>query len=126
MRAVIMRSKQLVVDEFASPEPGPGKVLVKTLACGICGSDLHALRHGAEFVETSNRTGNMFDMDLQRDVVMGHEFCAAVVDHGVDTQRTIKVGTPLFAQCRYSCAPTAYIRSVTQTKIRVATGNLCV
>lgn len=95
MRAVIMRGKQLVVDEFANPEPGPGEVLVKTLACGICGSDLHALRHGAELVETSNRTGNMFDMDLQRDVVMGHEFCAEVVDYGVDTQRTIKVGTPI-------------------------------
>ena len=33
------------------PEPGPGEVLVKTLACGICGSDLHALRHAEQFVE---------------------------------------------------------------------------
>src|SRR5262245_44486064 len=46
MRAAIMRGKQLVVDDLPLPEPGPGEVLVRTLACGICGSDLHALKHG--------------------------------------------------------------------------------
>ena len=32
------------------PRPGPrtGQVLTKVLACGICGSDLHLLHHGAE------------------------------------------------------------------------------
>ena len=97
MKAAIMRNQQLVVDDVATPDPGPGEVLVKTLACGICGSDLHALRHGQEFVDTSNRTGNIFDMDLSRDVVMGHEFCAEVVDYGPDTERTIKPGTPVCA-----------------------------
>jgi len=43
MRATVMRNKKLVVAEIATPEPGPGEALVKTLACGICGSDLHAL-----------------------------------------------------------------------------------
>jgi len=95
MRAAIMRNRQLVVDEMPTPDPGPGEVLVKTIACGICGSDLHALRFGKEFVETSNRTGNVFDMDVNRDVVMGHEFCAEVVDYGSDTNREIAVGTPV-------------------------------
>mgnify|MGYP006159634917 CR=1 FL=1 len=97
MRAAIMRNKQLVVDKLPIPEPGPGEVLVKTLACGICGSDLHALRHGQEFVDTSNRTGDIFDMDLSRDVVMGHEFCAEIVAHGPETQATIKVGAAVCA-----------------------------
>src|SRR6266852_4545910 len=45
MRATVMRNKRLVVTDLPQPEPGPGEVMVKTLACGICGSDLHALRH---------------------------------------------------------------------------------
>jgi threonine dehydrogenase-like Zn-dependent dehydrogenase len=31
-------------------------------------------------------------MDLGRDVVMGHEFCAEIVDHGPGTARTLPVG----------------------------------
>jgi threonine dehydrogenase-like Zn-dependent dehydrogenase len=43
MRAAVMRKGALVVDEVEDLRPGPGQILVKTLACGICGSDLHAL-----------------------------------------------------------------------------------
>jgi threonine dehydrogenase-like Zn-dependent dehydrogenase len=92
MRAAVMRSNRLVVAEIPLPEPGPGEVLVKTLACGICGSDLHALKHGEAFVEASRRAGSIFTMDLGRDVVMGHEFCAEIVAHGPDTRRTLGVG----------------------------------
>jgi threonine dehydrogenase-like Zn-dependent dehydrogenase len=97
MRATIMRNRRLVVDELPIPDPGPGEVLVKTLACGICGSDLHMLRHGEQFVETTRRAGGVFDMDLQGDVVMGHEFCAEVVAHGPDTQRVLSAGTHVCA-----------------------------
>ncbi len=90
MRAAIMRDRRLVVDEMAAPIPGPGEVLVKTLACGICGSDLHALKHADQFVE--NAPGGM-SMDLSRDVVMGHEFCAEVLDHGPGTHGRLAVGT---------------------------------
>lgn len=93
MRAAVMRHRELVVDELPIPRPQAGEVLVKTLACGICGSDLHALKHGEEFVETSRRTGGVFDMDLDRDVVMGHEFCAELVEHGPDTRGTLRAGT---------------------------------
>jgi threonine dehydrogenase-like Zn-dependent dehydrogenase len=31
-------------------------------------------------------------MDLARDVVMGHEFCAEIVEHGPGTRRTLPVG----------------------------------
>ena len=48
MRATVMRDWQLRVDDLADPTPGPGQVLTKVLACGICGSDLHMLQHGAE------------------------------------------------------------------------------
>jgi threonine dehydrogenase-like Zn-dependent dehydrogenase len=93
MRAAVMRDRKLVVADVPVPEPGPGDVLVRTLACGICGSDLHALKHADKFVETARRAGNPRVMDLGRDVVMGHEFCAEIVEHGPSTTRALPVGT---------------------------------
>ena len=93
MRAAVMRDRRLVVADLPVPEPGPGEVLVKTLACGICGSDLHALKHAEQFVAASRRAGSVFTMDLSRDVVMGHEFCAELVEHGPGARRTLPAGT---------------------------------
>jgi len=36
--------KPLVFQEWAVPSPGPGQILVKTEACGVCHTDLHAAR----------------------------------------------------------------------------------
>ena len=55
MRAVVMRNKELVVDTVPDPEPGPGEAIVKTLACGICGSDLHALKFADNMVDDRAR-----------------------------------------------------------------------
>jgi len=90
MRATVMRDWQLRVDDLADPTPGPGQVLTKVLACGICGSDLHMLQHGAESRRLMEElTGDrppdpmqikMFEPGL--DTVMGHEFCCEVVELG--------------------------------------------
>lgn len=85
MRAAVMRNSRLVVDTLPDPEPGPGEVLVKTLACGICGSDLHALTHADQVVEAARDSDAPFNLDPSRDVVLGHEFCAEVIDYGPDT-----------------------------------------
>ncbi|HVM10615.1 MAG TPA: zinc-binding dehydrogenase [Acidimicrobiales bacterium] len=92
MRAAVMRNKQLVVDEIADPVPQSGQVLVRTLACGICGSDLHTLQHGEQMVELSKESGAPFVMDLSRDVVMGHEFSAEVVEIGPDAGDNLRPG----------------------------------
>ena len=93
MRAVVMLNHELTVEDIPVPEPGPGEVLVKTLACGICGSDLHALKHTEKLVEVSERSNGVFNMDLSRGIVMGHEFCFEVVDFGPNTDRSLKAGT---------------------------------
>jgi threonine dehydrogenase-like Zn-dependent dehydrogenase len=97
MRATVMRNSKLVVDTLPDPEPGPGEVLVKTLACGICGSDLHALKHAHKVVEAAKISDVPFNMDPGRDIVMGHEFCAEVLDFGSDTQRSLKPGSRVVA-----------------------------
>jgi threonine dehydrogenase-like Zn-dependent dehydrogenase len=93
MRAAIFRNGEIVVDTLAEPKPASGQVLVKTLACGICGSDLHARKHAHRMVELSRYFPGRKPMDLARDVVFGHEFCCEIIDYGPGTQRKFKAGT---------------------------------
>src|SRR5205823_6969754 len=85
MRAAVMRKGQLLVDDVADPTPGPGQALVRTLACGICGSDLHFLKHGQRMVDLSKETNGVALLDLDRDLIMGHEFSAEILELGPDT-----------------------------------------
>ena len=93
MRAAVVRDRRLIAAEVPLPEPGPGEVLVRTLACGICGSDLHALKHMDRFAAAYVRADGTPIVDFGRDVVMGHEFCAEIVEHGPGTTRGLKTGT---------------------------------
>jgi threonine dehydrogenase-like Zn-dependent dehydrogenase len=93
MRAAIFRDGEIVVDTLPELEPGAGEVLVKTLACGICGSDLHARKHAHRMVEMSRFFPGRKPMDLSRDVVFGHEFCCEVLDYGPAAARKLKAGT---------------------------------
>jgi threonine dehydrogenase-like Zn-dependent dehydrogenase len=93
MRAVVRRQKQLVSDEIAEPVPAAGQVLVRTLACGICGSDLHALHHFEHMLDLGRRAGSASKTDPARDIVFGHEFCAEILDHGPGTSTRLKAGT---------------------------------
>jgi threonine dehydrogenase-like Zn-dependent dehydrogenase len=97
MKAVVRRSTSLVVDEVPDPVPIPGTVLVRTLACGICGSDLHALTHMDRMVEGAARSGSVFRLDPSRDVVMGHEFAAEVLEYADGSSRPHPVGTRVCA-----------------------------
>ena len=78
MRAAFTRQGTIVVDTAEDPTPSSGEVLVKTLACGICGSDLHALRHGHEMVASQKETGGPLVYDADRDLIMGHEFLSLI------------------------------------------------
>ena len=93
MRAAVMRDAKIVVDTVPEPEPLAGEILVGTLVCGICGSDLHALQHCELMVEASREAGAPTVMDLSRDVIMGHEFCAEILDYGPNTTGQHKKGS---------------------------------
>ena len=97
MKAAIFRGGDIVVDTLPEPVPARGQVLVKTLACGICGSDLHAAKHAHRMVAVTRRIPGRVPMDLSRDVVFGHEFCCEVLDYGPDTDRKVKPGTRVCA-----------------------------
>jgi threonine dehydrogenase-like Zn-dependent dehydrogenase len=97
VKAAIYRNGDLVVDTMPEPVPQAGQALVKTLACGICGSDLHAARHAHRMVAVTKRIPGRVPMDLSRDIVFGHEFCCEVVDYGPKTEKKLKAGTRVCA-----------------------------
>ena len=75
----------MVAADVADPVPTFGQILCRTLACGICGSDLHFVKHGRHLVELSKGSPLEAELDLDRDVFMGHEFSAEVLEVGPDT-----------------------------------------
>jgi 2-desacetyl-2-hydroxyethyl bacteriochlorophyllide A dehydrogenase len=89
MRASVLRDGRMVYrDDVADPVPGPGQVLVAVRSCGICGSDLHFAAHGSQVLTmTSEVSGGAsgMDVDLGRDIFMGHEFSAEILEAGPDT-----------------------------------------
>jgi L-iditol 2-dehydrogenase len=53
----------------ATPTPGPGEVLIRVTAVGLCGSDQHWYREGG-----------IGDAGLVRPLVLGHEFGGVILD----------------------------------------------
>ena len=97
MRAAVLREGRMVCrDDIPDPVPGPGQVLVGVRSCGICGSDLHFAKYGAEVLslskEMADSLGGGMNVDLSHDIFMGHEFSAEVLEAGPDTD-TYPAGT---------------------------------
>ena len=74
---IIGGQSQVELREFPVPEPGPGQVLVRMRAAGMCGSDLHNIY----------RTMNLDDPGHYRGCIAGHEPCGVVEAVGPDCQR---------------------------------------
>jgi threonine dehydrogenase-like Zn-dependent dehydrogenase len=99
--AVLHDGEILVRDDVPEPVPATGQVLVQVRACGICGSDLHFVKHGHKMLELGKQMkggpqmgggGDRAELDLDADIYMGHEFSAEVLEAGPDTD-TLKPGT---------------------------------
>jgi (R,R)-butanediol dehydrogenase / meso-butanediol dehydrogenase / diacetyl reductase len=65
--AVYKRLNEMAVIDVPKPRAAAGEVVLKVHACGICGSDLHAVQYG---------------LGLQPNSIMGHEFCGEVHEVG--------------------------------------------
>jgi L-iditol 2-dehydrogenase len=74
MKALVLKEYgRLAVDEVARPVPGPGEVLVRVRACGICGSDVHGM---------DGSTGRRIPP-----LIMGHEGAGEIAEVGAGVGR---------------------------------------
>jgi len=99
MRAMLFRSagKPLIETRLPIPEPGPGKVRVKVLACAVCRTDLHVV------------DGELTEPKLP--LVPGHEIVGVVEKLGPDTSLLRigeRVGIPWLG---FTCGSCQYCRS---------------
>jgi Threonine dehydrogenase and related Zn-dependent dehydrogenases len=65
--AILKKPLEIAMEELPVPRPGSGEVLVKVMAVGVCGSDVHYYEHG--------RIGPYV---VESPLILGHE-CAGVV-----------------------------------------------
>jgi L-iditol 2-dehydrogenase len=67
---------ELRLDDEPDPTPAPGEVLVRVSAVGLCGSDRHWLLEGG-----------IGDAQLERPLVLGHEFAGVVASGAREGER---------------------------------------
>lgn len=100
--ALLYGPRDIRLGEVARPEPGPGEVVIRVRATGICGSDLHMY------------TG---DRSVAYPQILGHEFAGDVVAVGEGVSG-IAVGQRVTAEPNFSCGECLYCRE--------GLANLCV
>ena len=72
MKAIVVHAaRDLRVEDREMPQAGPGQVLVKMAAGGICGSDLHYYQHGG-----------FGTVRLREPMILGHEVAGYVASIG--------------------------------------------
>jgi propanol-preferring alcohol dehydrogenase len=88
---------RLRLQEISVPAPGPGQVLLKVHACGICRTDLHIV------------DGELTDPKLP--IVLGHQIVGMVAEAGEGVERPSvgdRVGVPWLG---WTCGECVYCRS---------------
>ena len=100
MRAAVFRApgERLAIESVADPRPGVDDLVLKVMACGICGSDLH-------MSEVCDTAGGM--KPLPAGAVMGHEFSGEIVEIGAGVRGRWKVGQRVTALPFIGCGQCA-------------------
>lgn len=94
----IHAKEDLRIEDFSAPEPGPGEVLLRLGAGGICGSDLHYYFEG--------RNGSFV---VREPLIPGHEASATVAAIGEGVTR-VKVGDKVAVSPSHACGRCDYCR----------------
>src|ERR1700760_1167949 len=108
MRAAVIADVSTVeIATVADPVPGPGQVVVKVAACGLCGTDLHIMQ--GEFAP-------------KLPIIPGHEFAGVVSAVGADVP-AIGAAPPLREGDRVAVDPSLYCHECHYC--RLGRNNLC-
>jgi propanol-preferring alcohol dehydrogenase len=91
MKAAVFHgpNQPLRIEEVPTPSPGPGQLLIKTAACGVCHTDLHYIDHG---VPTFKKPP----------LILGHEPSGTVAALGEGAEG-FKEGDKILLPAVYAC-----------------------
>jgi threonine dehydrogenase-like Zn-dependent dehydrogenase len=96
VRAAIFDQGEFTVGDFPLPPLQGGQMRVRPIANGICGTDLSAWEHTADFLAAAVETRQeLYIFDEKRSLVFGHEFTAEVAELGPGVEE-FSVGQRLF------------------------------
>ncbi len=84
--------------EVEQPTPGPGEVVIKNMACGVCGTDVHI------------KNGEPGSADVTPPVVLGHEYAGEVVAVGSDVS-SLAVGDHVTVDPNIYCGQCEYCQN---------------
>lgn len=99
MKAAVFYGKgKLVVEDIPKPVPKAGEVLIKVMACGICGTDVHIYNGDEGAAKTPPKT------------VLGHEFSGFVEAVGTSVSK-IRVGDRVCVDPNKLCGQCSYCQS---------------
>ncbi|GIQ63180.1 NAD(P)-dependent alcohol dehydrogenase [Paenibacillus cisolokensis] len=92
MKAAVMhQTREIRIEEMAVPAIGPDEVLIKVMAVGICGSDLHYYAHG--------RIGKYV---VDKPFILGHE-CSGDIAAVGENVRKFRVGDRVAVEPGVTC-----------------------
>ena len=101
-------------EEIPIPEIGPGEILLKVKACGICAGDLKAYHGGIRIWGTSEE--NRY---IDAPITGGHEFCGTICEKAPDVT-TFEIGDTVISE---QIVPCGHCRFCTQGKYWMCTGS---
>ncbi len=93
MQAAYIINGRVEHGHMPDPTPAKGQALVRTHSCGLCASDQHFLHAGQNVIDLSRKFGGPYAaLDFAKPFVPGHEYVGEVLDYGVGSRRSVKVG----------------------------------
>ena len=109
MRAIMCRAPwDYRLEEVPTPQAGPGEVVVKVNACGVCASDIKCYTGAPLFWGDEHRTPY-----VEAPVIAGHEFIGEVVElgEGAGEKHGIQLGDTAIAEQIVPCWECRYCRT---------------
>ncbi len=80
MHSAVAINNQIVITEIPEPQPQAHELVIKSLSCGICGSDLHCVHHAQQLADNTQNIVGRSMMDPKAPIAFGHEFCGEVLE----------------------------------------------
>nr|WP_115787723.1 alcohol dehydrogenase catalytic domain-containing protein [Arthrobacter silvisoli] len=108
MAAVVCHGPEnYTLEDVPVPSPGPGEMLIRVEAVGVCASDVKCYHGAPKFWGDENRPAW-----AQRGIIPGHEFVGTVVaaDQNATVQRRMSIGDRIVCEQIVPCEECRYCR----------------